>query len=34
MAGGIGSTKQFNVENAGRQESHKPKDIRDRKSVV
>ena len=28
MAGGIGSTKQFNVENAGRQESHKPKDIR------
>ncbi|MDE7326165.1 MAG: ABC transporter ATP-binding protein/permease [Lachnospiraceae bacterium] len=28
MAGGIGGTKQFNVENAGRSESHKPKDIK------
>ena len=28
MAGGIGSTKQFNVSNAGRKESHKPQDTK------
>lgn len=28
MAGGIGNTKQFNVENAGRKEGHKPKDVK------
>lgn len=28
MAGGMGSTKQFNVENAGRKEGHKPKDVK------
>lgn len=28
MAGGIGNTKQFNVANAGRKESHKPQDAK------
>lgn len=28
MAGGMGSPKQFNVENAGRKEGHKPKDVK------